>query len=375
MNVANAQWQQTSLNSGNFDAIVINDGNIYAAADDLFLSTDYGNSWTSKGFPYLPGGINTFVIKGNNIILGTFYGVYLSTINDSNWTTGNTGLVGYPLYINSLFVKDSNIYLGSYGIYMSTNNGSNWIGLDTALLKYSDIDAFVVKDSIIFAGVSNEGGVYLSTNNGISWTNSSAGLNANSSSITSLAIFGNYIIAGTLNNGVFLSPNNGSSWIASYLQNVKVKTLLIYGNTIFAGCDGDGVLISNDGYNWAAINSGLDYPYVSSLGIAGGYLFAGTMYNGVWKRPLSEIGIYGIKDNFVDNNISIYPNPTKDNLTIETNANQEQRLEILNLFGQTVYTNSINKKAVVNTSAFANGVYILKIYSDKETIVRKFIKE
>jgi len=84
---------------------------------------------------------------------------------------------------------------------------------------------------------------------------------------------------------------------------------------------------------------------------------------------------YGIKESVFDDYISIYPNPTKDNLTIETNFNTEQRIEIINLMGQTIYTSYINKKAVINTSAFANGVYILKLSSDKETVVRKFVKE
>ena len=86
-------------------------------------------------------------------------------------------------------------------------------------------------------------------------------------------------------------------------------------------------------------------------------------------------GTLGINTNVLSNLISIYPNPTKENLTIETNSNKEQRLEITNFIGQTIYTNSINKKAVVNTSAFAKGMYILKLYSDKETVVRKFVKE
>ena len=92
-------------------------------------------------------------------------------------------------------------------------------------------------------------------------------------------------------------------------------------------------------------------------------------FNGDWeKKKLGDISD-------INNNISIYPNPTKDNLTIETNLNTEQRIEIVNLIGQTVYTTIINKKATINTSAFANGVYILKLSSDKETVVRKFVKE
>ncbi len=73
--------------------------------------------------------------------------------------------------------------------------------------------------------------------------------------------------------------------------------------------------------------------------------------------------------------INVYPNPAKDNLTIETNSNTEQILEIVNLIGQTIYTSIINRKANINTSAFAKGVYILKLSSDKETVVRKFVKE
>ena len=73
--------------------------------------------------------------------------------------------------------------------------------------------------------------------------------------------------------------------------------------------------------------------------------------------------------------ISLYPNPTNDNLTIETNINTEQKLEIVNLIGQTVYTSYINNRANINTSAFAKGVYILKLSSDKETVIRKFVKQ
>ena len=102
--------------------------------------------------------------------------------------------------------------------------------------------------------------------------------------------------------------------------------------------------------------------------------------------PCASKSTHTVRSNYVvsvtagiaENGISlvkVYPNPTKDNLTIETNLNTQQKLVIINLIGQTVYTSNINKKAIINTSAFANGVYILKLSSDKETIVRKFVKE
>ena len=85
----------------------------------------------------------------------------------------------------------------------------------------------------------------------------------------------------------------------------------------------------------------------------------------------------GIQNNYknISSKFSFFPNPVKDNLTIETNSNTDQKIEIINLIGQTVYTIYINKKTTINTSAFANGVYILKLSSDKETVVKKFVKE
>ncbi len=83
----------------------------------------------------------------------------------------------------------------------------------------------------------------------------------------------------------------------------------------------------------------------------------------------------GINENVTSTNVMISPNPAKDKLTIEINSNKEQRLEIVNIIGQTIYTSFVTKKTIVNTSALPNGMYILKLSTDKETVVKKFVKE
>ena len=179
-------------------------------------------------------------------------------------------------------------------------------------------------------------------------------------------ILGNYYVADT---------NTYQSEDVALLMKIDSK-----GDSLWTQCYGyavgpfgdsnelfDGVATNDGGF----ISCGLEiaYPIVPQQMM----WVVKTDSNG-YAPGMNTIGINEInKGNIGD--VKVYPNPAKDNITIETNSNTEQRLEILNLFGQTVYTIYINKKATINTSAFANGIYILKLSSDKETIVRKFVKE
>ncbi len=71
-----------------------------------------------------------------------------------------------------------------------------------------------------------------------------------------------------------------------------------------------------------------------------------------------------------------YPNPTRDNLTIETNAgNSVQQINISNMLGQTIYRSQIVNKAIVNLSQFQSGFYFIKVYDKKSTQVKKIFKQ
>ena len=71
-----------------------------------------------------------------------------------------------------------------------------------------------------------------------------------------------------------------------------------------------------------------------------------------------------------------YPNPTTDNLIIETTAgNSVQRFNILNMLGQRVYSSQIINKAIVNMSQLQSGFYFIKVYDKKSTQVKKILKQ
>ncbi|MEI6820761.1 MAG: T9SS type A sorting domain-containing protein [Bacteroidota bacterium] len=386
INIANAQWQQTCLDSTLVQVLAINGNNIFAgtAGYGVYLSTNNGSNWISinNGLP-ANSYITAFAFTGNNIFTATNGGVYLSTNNGNSWVTMNNG-IPTDFAVSSLAIIGNNIFAGGYeGVYLSTNNGNNWAAVNTGLPTGIWVNSLAVNGNNIIAGAYEFGGVYLSSNYGSNWLTVNNGI-SDSLNVTTVSVIGNNFFAATPLEGIYLSTDNGNNWNSvdnGLPLGTNYLSIISSGNSIFAGSSGSlepsvfGVYLStNNGSSWNAVNTGLLDTNVWTLAVDNNYIYAGTYSHGVWRRPLSEFPS-GIKENNLNNNVSIYPNPTKDNLTIETNSNTQQRIEIINLIGQTIYTNIINKKATINTSAFANGLYILKLSSDKETVVRKFIKE
>jgi len=202
--------------------------------------------------------------------------------------------------VRAFGVSDTNLFAGSddEGIFLTTNNGESW----TAIADIYGVNAFAVSANIeggvtIFAASSDpfSGGVYRSTDNGASWIPvnegltdrhvHAVGLNINEDSSTK-------IFAGTA-NGVFISTNNGAIWdsinngfIPSYASNA-VSAFSVYGSVVYAATGAFGVFITtNNGSNWSAINNGLSNSIRTIATIRSGddtILFAGTFTGGVFR--------------------------------------------------------------------------------------------
>jgi hypothetical protein len=76
-------------------------------------------------------------------------------------------------------------------------------------------------------------------------------------------------------------------------------------------------------------------------------------------------------------NITVYPNPATDKITIESSANQtKSQLTILNLNGQQVFTCQISEpKTQIDITNLPSGVYFVRLTNDKTVEVGKFIKQ
>ncbi len=95
------------------------------------------------------------------------------------------------------------------------------------------------------------------------------------------------------------------------------------------------------------------------------------------KRPSVHIGISEILgDNFA---MAVYPNPAKDNVTVELSAlTKNAQLKIIDVLGQTVYSETItasSSKSVkqINTSNFAKGIYSIVVETTTGKLQKKLV--
>lgn len=78
-------------------------------------------------------------------------------------------------------------------------------------------------------------------------------------------------------------------------------------------------------------------------------------------------------DDFFDTDISVYPNPTLGNLQIELKKNtQLKNIEIYNIHGQLVKTLSTQK---IKIDDLSSGIYLMRITTNKGTLIKKIIKK
>lgn len=74
------------------------------------------------------------------------------------------------------------------------------------------------------------------------------------------------------------------------------------------------------------------------------------------------------------NEVSIFPNPVKNTLNIKGLDTELSKIEVYNIAGQVVMTNTTNLQSV-NVNALSNGVYFAKLYTEATSKTIKFIKE
>ncbi len=75
----------------------------------------------------------------------------------------------------------------------------------------------------------------------------------------------------------------------------------------------------------------------------------------------------------INNEVKIYPNPTKNIIQIE-NKSEIEKIKIFNYLGKEVLTQTRNNNEI-NVENLSKGIYLIEIYSENQKVYKKFIKE
>jgi hypothetical protein len=210
--------------------------------------------------------------------------------------------------------------------------------------------------------------VKLSSAGAIQWQKSLGATAYDAARSINQTIDGGYIVAGySFSNAGDVSGNHGNAdyWIAKLSPTGALQWQKSLGGT------------------------STDIPYSINQTTDGGYIVAGysslnngdiTGNNGVqdfWIVKLAPDNLSNsvfAKDNI---NISLFPNPAKEKITLKLNFfHPSQEITINNILGKSIYNQKLDGlTTTINTSNFQKGVYFLNVLDGTKTISKKFIVE
>jgi len=299
----------------------------------------------------------------------------------------NTGLTN--THVSSIAVSDSIIFVGtSGGVFFSKNNGLSWITMKPELTD-TVVSSLALYDTNLCVGTLT-GGVFLSTNRGTNWKMINLPINY---IVHSIALTKGKLFIGT-NNGLFRSTNNAGNWsaVTQFLSSHSVTSLIVNDTLVIAGTNGGSVYIStNSGENWKVDNKGL-MPYylssihISSISIIDTNIFVGTEYDGIYRRPISQLTISSVQQKPVTSLQQFilkqnYPNPFNPStkISFDLPAKSFVTLKVFDLIGRDVAT-IVSEEMVAgsftrqwNAANVSSGIYFYRLQAGSFSEIKKLI--
>ena len=196
--------------------------------------------------------------------------------------------------------------------------------------------------------------------------------------------FGDSItVNGTVYNAINLTGTEVFTNVGTNNCDSTVTVTLTIENAIDVSTTTSGLTISANAigvtYNWIDCNTsnsvvpaetGVSYTPTAN----GDYAVVVTVRNCSETSACVNISTLGIEEQMSNINLSIYPNPVINKLTIENKELEINSISILNTSGKVVKTITENNN-MIDVSNLTNGMYLLQISTDNGLVSTKFIKE
>ena len=369
-----------------------------------------GGDWE---FIYGGDGFNVLVDPENNNYIYAEYqygGLGRSTnggLSFNNATSGISGSDRFNWMSPVVFSPSSPeiLFFGSNRLYKSTNRAVSWNAISGDLtdgnqpgnLAYNTITTISVSpvnSQIIYTG-SDDGNVYVTTNGGQSFQNISNGLPKRW--ITSVAAdpLEENIVYVTISgyrweeyiSHIYRSDDYGQNWqsISGNLPESPVNDIILdqpNNQTLFVATD-VGVYVSYDtGLTWLILGNNLPNVVVTDLVLhkPTNSLVAATFGRSMYRYDLEQDPLTRVSENLINMEISTYPNPFTQTITINVNTEMPFQIFILDNSGKIVRHLSVSEKTIVwdgkndKGQLCGTGIYFCTIQSENKAATRKIIR-
>lgn len=415
----NNQWVQIgndidgqAANTGlGYSTALSNDGNILAVGAGNSLVFPYGlvrvyqnvnDDWQQIGddlYGENPigdnfGGTVSISADGTVLAIGDFKNnqngnnsghVRIFELINNNWIQIGTDIDGTEEneeFGRSVSISENGniVAIGAPGLDLGLvrvyeNNGESWSQMGSDIIGEVSGDSSGFDVSLSADGLTVAIGAHENNGNGI-----------NSGHVRVYQFnSGNWFQIGNDIDGEASSDFSGFS--ISLNANGDIVAIGAYGNDANGISSGQARVYKNNSGSWEQIGNDIDGEnFGDTLGRCVAISDDGTtLACGVWASDVNgnasgQVLIYDLNgllstSDFYLNEISIYPNPIKNVLQVETNLELED-FKVYSASGQEISEFKFNKQSKsFNFSNLNSGVYIIKLKINGQSIIRKFIKE
>ncbi|MCB0464665.1 MAG: T9SS type A sorting domain-containing protein [Aequorivita sp.] len=211
--------------------------------------------------------------------------------------------------------------------------------------------------------------VKLASNGTIEWQNTIGGNDIDQAYSANQTSDGGYIIGGFSRSAISGDKTeNGQGNFDCWLVKINNVGIIEWQNTI-GGSEIDGitsVIQSSDGNYILGGNSQSDISGDKSENSRGGQDY--------WI--IKHAHTLGLEENSYTEAITLYPNPAKNTLHLNTQDKTIDQVNIYTMTGSKVLQLDVNTVSpTVDVSSLASGVYYVQLYSGKNVALKKFVKE
>jgi len=326
----------------------------------VWYTTVYPVGGRMKTFNY---GVNWWIIEGG-------------ITNGEQW---RTSLAMHPANPSVLLTSSSD------SIYKTTD-GTTWEAKGN-IGNVSKIAYDKVNPNIIYANTMFAGDIHISINGGESW---STLVSSPGSPITDLetspdtsgvlyATIGSFVNL----NQLYVSTDFGVSWtnISNNLPNVPANSVVIdpfNTQNIYVGTDLGVWFSDNGGSNWEGFNHNLPYVAVEDMHYlkADTTLRIGTYGRGYWEsKAINPNTVTRFETRKItQTQLVVFPNPTNDIVHFSGIAyNNKMKVLLYDLLGNEI-ENFTSANQTIDVVNLRNGIYILKISSDRHIWTTRIVK-